>query len=159
VRPFTSAWYAQHPDAWQVPKPYADWRSTPVPPTAVINAYFGGTGATNPNLAALTTVDWLPLGVFAPPAPPGGQPTTFQQIAVNKSGQVKGVMFDAASNLVQAMSGTVDVASRKMTWSVGPTGGLTFESSIDELVKPAPAVTVVTVAGRQPGTLVLMPAE
>jgi hypothetical protein len=130
-----------------------------VPPTAVVNAYFGGAAATNPNVAALTAVEWLALGVFAPPVPPGAPPPSFQQIAVNKAGQIKGVMFDAKSNAIQPINGTVDVASRKMTWSVGPTGGLAFESSLDEFTKPAPAVTVVTPASRQQGTLVLVPAE
>jgi len=157
--PFTPAWYGQHPDAWQIPKPYADWRSTPVPPTAVVNAYFGSAAATNPNVATLTAVEWLALGVFAPPVQPGAPPPSFQQIAVNKAGQIKGVMFDSKSNAIQPINGTVDLASRKMTWSVGPAGGLAFESSLDEITKPAPAVTVVTAAGRQAGTLVLVPAE
>lgn len=153
--PFTPVWYSQHPDAWQHPKPYADWRSSPVPPAAVVNAYFGAGGATNPNVAALTAVEWLSLGVFTPPVQPGVPPTSYQQLAVSKAGQVKGVMFDAAANSVQPISGTVDVASRKVTWSVGTSGGLGFQSSLDELVKPAPAVTVVTASGSQPGTLVL----
>lgn len=153
--PFTPAWYSQHPDAWQHPKPFADWRSSPVPPVAVVNAYFGVGGATPPNAAALTAVEWLSLGVFTPPVQPGVPPASFQQLAISKAGQVKGVMFDAMANSVQPISGTVDIASRKVAWNVGASGGLGFESSLDELMKPAPAVTVTTASGSQPGTLVL----
>jgi hypothetical protein len=41
----------------------------------------------------------------------------------------------------------------------GPAGGLGYESSLAELLKQAPAVTVATPAGRQPATLVLVPAK
>ncbi len=155
--PFIPAWYAQHPDAWQHPKPYADWRSTPAPPMAVVNAFFG-IGPENPALAPMTTAEWLPLGVFTTPPHAGSQPTSFQQIAVSKAGQVKGVMFDAATNTVQPISGLCDVLSHKITWSVGQVGSLGFETTLDEMLKQAPAVSVISSAGTQPGSLVLVPA-
>jgi hypothetical protein len=155
--PFTPAWYAQHPDAWQHPKPYAEWRSTPAPPAAVINAFFG-MGPQNPSLAAMTTAEWLPLGVFTGPPHPGSQATSFQQIAVSKAGQVKGVMFDAATNSVQPISGLCNPSSRQVTWSVGQAGGLGFETTLDALLEQAPPVSITSPAGTQPGTLVLVPA-
>lgn len=157
VPPFTPPWYAQHPDAWQHPKPYADWRSTPAPPLAIVNAFFG-IGPENPALAPMTTAEWLPLGVFTTPPHAGSQPTSFQQIAVSKAGQVKGVMFDAATNTVQSISGLCDVLSHKITWSVGPADALGFETTLDEMLKQAPAVSVISSSGAQPGSLVLVPA-
>jgi hypothetical protein len=157
--PFTPEWYAQHPDAWQHPKPYGEWRSAPVPPAAVVSAFFGTDGGANPSLTATTNVEWLSLGVFSSPARAGGQPTSFQQLAVSKAGQLKGVLFDAATGAVQPISGLAEVSSGKVSWSVGPAGGLGYESSLEELLKQAPAVTVATPAGRQPATLVLVPAK
>ena len=157
--PFTAEWYAQHPDAWQHPKPYAEWRAAPVPPAAVVSAFFGTDGGANPNLTAMTNVEWLPLGVFTSPARPGGQATSFHQLAVSKSGQLKGVMTDTATGAVQPIAGLAEVSSGKVSWSVGPSGGLAYESSLDELLKQAPAATIVTPAGRQPHSLVLVPAK
>jgi hypothetical protein len=156
--PFTPEWYAQHPDAWQHPKPYAEWRSAPVPPAAVMNAFFGTDGGANPSLTASTNVEWMSLGVFSSPARAGGQPAVFQQLAVSKAGQLKGVLFDAATGAVQPLSGLAEVSSGKVTWSVGQSGGITYETSLDELLKQAPAATVTTPAGPQPATLVLVPA-
>ena len=68
----------------------ASRRSTPVPPLAVVNAFFG-VGPENPALAPMATAEWLPLGVFTTPPHAGSQPTSFQQIAVSKAGQVKGI--------------------------------------------------------------------
>lgn len=157
--PFTAEWYAQHPDAWQHPKPYAEWRSAPVPPATVVSAFFGTDGGANPNLTSITAVEWLSLGVFASPARVGGPPTVLQQLAVSKAGQVKGVMVDTASNAVQPISGMADVLSGKVTWSVGQAGGIGYETTLDELLKQAPAVTAATPAGRQPATLALVPAK
>lgn len=157
--PFTAEWYAQHPDAWQHPKPYAEWRAAPVPPAAVVSAFFGTDGGANPNLTTMTNVEWLPLGVFTSPARPGGQATSFHQLAVSKSGQLKGVMTDTATGAVQPIAGLAEVSSGKVSWNVGPSGGLAYESSLDELLKQAPAATIVTPAGRQPHSLVLVPAK
>jgi hypothetical protein len=41
-------------------------------------------------------------------------------------GQVKGVMFDAATNSVQPISGLCNPSSRQVTWTVGQAGGLRF---------------------------------
>lgn len=153
--PFTPVWYGQHPDVWQHPQPYAEWRTSSIPPAVVINAFFAGTPPTNPAMAAVLSSEWLPLGVFTPPLAPGAVPTSFQQIAASKAGEVKGVMYDATTNATQPLTGHVDLASRKVTWSVGTPGVMGFESTLDELIKPAPTVTVVSAAGRQPGQLVL----
>jgi len=157
--PFTAEWYAQHPDAWQHPKPYAEWRSAPVPPAAVVSAFFGTDGGANPSLTATTNVEWLSLGVFSSAARSGGQNTVFQQLAVSKSGQLKGVMVDTATGVVQSLSGLAEVSSGRVSWDVGPSGGLSYETSLDELLKQAPAVTLATPAGRQPGTLVFVPGK
>lgn len=156
--PFTPAWYAQHPDAWQHPQPYAEWRSSPLPPAVVVNTFFGGAAPANPALAAAVASEWLPFGVFTPPMAAGAAATTFQQIAAAKTGEIKGVFYDAASNTSQPITGRIDLSTRAATWTVGGSGSLSFESTLDELTKPAPAVTVVTPAGRQPGQLVLAPA-
>ncbi|MFM8415611.1 MAG: hypothetical protein ACKOCX_12915 [Planctomycetota bacterium] len=124
-----------------------------------MSAFFGTDGGANPNLTAMTAVEWLSLGVFASPPRAGGQSTTFQQLAVSKAGQLKGVMYDAASNAVQPISGMADVLTGKVSWSVGQAGGIGYESSMEELLKQAPAVTVATPAGRQPTTLMVVPAK
>jgi hypothetical protein len=158
VAPFTAAWYAAHPDAWQHPQPYAEWRSSPIPPAVVVNAFFAGTAPANPSLAAALASEWLSFGVFTPPSAPNAPATTFQQIAAAKSGEIKGVFFDAATNTVQPVAGRIDPTSRSARWTVGTSQSLSFETTIDELAKQAPAVTVVTPTGGRPGQLVLVPA-
>lgn len=156
--PFTAAWYGQHPGVWQHPQPYAEWRSSPLPPAVVVNTFFGGTAPANPALAKAVSAEWLPFGVFTPPAAPGTVATTFQQLAATKAGEIKGVYYDAASNTTQPIAGRIDLSTRSATWSVGSPATLSFETTLDELTKPAPAVTIVASTGRQAGQLVLAPS-
>lgn len=124
----------------------------------VVNTFFGNTPPANPAIAAAVASGWLSFGVFTPPTAAGTASATYQQIAAAKSGEIKGVFYDAASNTAQPIAGRIDVSTRAAKWSVGTSGSLSFETTLDELTKPAPAVTVVTTAGRAPGQLVLAPS-
>ena len=156
--PFTAAWYGQHPGVWQHPQPYAEWRSSPLPPAVVVNTFFGGTAPASPALAKAVSAEWLPFGVFTPLAAPGAAATTFQQLAATKAGEIKGVYYDAVSNTTQPIAGRIDLSTRSATWSVGSPATLSFETTLDELTKPAPAMTIVAASGRQAGQLVLAPS-
>ena len=134
----------------------------------------GGRGAAGPSVGAPGGLGSPGAGAPGAGLPGAGSPglgtaprgpvpvapaTSFHQLAVSKSGQLKGVMTDTATGAVQPIAGLAEVSSGKVSWNVGPSGGLAYESSLDELLKQAPAATIVTPAGRQPHSLVLVPAK
>ena len=90
----------------------------------------------------------MPLGVFAV-APKGTeQAHIYQQLAVSRKGELKGNSYDAVSDAVQPITGTIDRDSRKATWKVGT--GATFETTLDALVTTPSTVTMK--AGSTPQT-------
>jgi hypothetical protein len=82
----------------------------------------------------------MPLGVFAV-APQGTeQAHIYQQLAVSRKGELKGNSYDAVSDAVQQISGTIDRDSRKATWKVGT--GATFETTLDALLETPSTVAM-----------------
>jgi hypothetical protein len=161
TQPFTGGWYAEHPNAWRYTHPYADWWV--VAGAAGLGTWLGysvaassatatttttATGTTASASASATAVasappadlEWMPLGVFAV-APQGTeQAHIYQQLAVSRKGELKGNSYDAVSDAVQQISGTIDRDSRKATWKVGT--GATFETTLDALLNTPSTVAM-----------------
>ena len=110
------------------------------------------------NSAAPTAsdADWLPLGVFAV-APQGhSQPHTYQQLAVDRKGGIKGTSYDAISGTSQPIEGTIDRGSSMASWIVG-TNGSRFTAPIQAFASEPRTVSVSS--GGQPRSLELMPMQ
>jgi len=168
TQPFTPAWYAEHPNAWQYTHPYSNWWA--VAGVVGLSNWLGygvyPAGTTSSSTAASSTVssgtaaagetsvmgeaaapppsdlEWMPLGVYATTPKGAAQAHVYQQLAVSKQGELKGNYYDAISNAVQPVSGSIDRETRKATWTVGTAGGATFETTLDALVKTPSSVTM-----------------
>lgn len=173
TQPFTGAWYAEHPNAWRYTHPYADWWV--VAGAAGLGSWLGYSIAASSATATSTTtttadatasasaataaapptdLEWMPLGVFAV-APQGTeQAHIYQQLAVSRKGELKGNSYDAVSDAVQPITGTIDRDSRKATWKVGT--GATFETTLDALVTTPSTVTMKAGSTSQTWDLVRM---
>jgi len=79
-------------------------------------------GHDNQMAAAAADSDWLPLGVFAVAPPENAQPHTYQQLAVDRKGVIKGNFYDAISGTNQPIEGTVDRTTLMASWTVGTNG-------------------------------------
>lgn len=171
TQPFTPGWYAEHPNAWQYTHPYAEWWAV-AGVVGLSNwlgypVYAGGSTTATTSSATTTTatgtttaavessasaaseaaappadLEWLPLGVFATAPKGAAQAHVYQQLAVSKKGELKGNYYDAISNTVQPVSGAIDRETRKATWTVGKSGGASFETTLDGLVKTPSSVTM-----------------
>ena len=164
TQPFTGAWYAEHPNAWRYTHPYADWwvvagaaglgtwlgysiaaSSATSSATATTTTATGTTASASASATATASappadLEWMPLGVFAV-APQGTeQAHIYQQLAVSRKGELKGNSYDAVSDAVQQISGTIDRDSRKATWKVGT--GATFETTLDALLETPSTVAM-----------------
>lgn len=183
---FTPAWYAEHPNAWRYTHPYAQWwavagvaglsswlgysvasASTATTGTTTAAATTQPVAAETSSAAAETTanqaaaappadLEWLPLGVFATSPKGASQAHVYQQLAVSKQGELKGNYYDAISNAVQPITGSIDRETRKATWSIGTKGGATFETTLDALVETPSTVTMKSGSTSQEWELVQM---
>lgn len=166
-QPFTPAWYAEHPSAWQYTHPYAEWwavagvvglsnwlgysvyagtstvATTSATTTSTTSAP-AGSSAPAEGAAPPADLEWLPLGVYATAPKGAAQAHVYQQLAVSKKGELKGNYYDAISNTVQPVSGAIDRETRKASWTVGKAGGATFETTLDGLVTTPSGVTMKT---------------
>lgn len=164
TQPFTGAWYAEHPNAWRYTHPYADWwvvagaaglgtwlgysiatssatsSATATTTTATGTTASASASATTAASAPPADLEWLPLGVFAI-APQGTeQAHIYQQLAVSRKGELKGNSYDAVSDAVQPITGTIDRETRKAAWKVGT--GATFETTLDALLQTPSTVAM-----------------
>jgi len=174
TQPFTPAWYAEHPNAWQYTHPYAEWwavagvvglsnwlaypvyaggSTAATTATATTTSTTGTTGTAaaaaessvstaSESAAPPSDLEWLPLGVYATAPKGAAQAHIYQQLAVSRKGELKGNSYDSISNTVQPVSGAIDRETRKASWTVGTSGGATFETTLDGLVKTPSGVTM-----------------
>jgi hypothetical protein len=98
----------------------------------------------------------MPLGVFATSPKGASQAHVYQQLAVSKQGELKGNYYDAISNAVQPITGSIDRETRKATWAIGTQGGATFETTLDALVQTPSTVTMKSGSSSQEWELVQM---
>jgi len=148
--PFTPAWYAEHPRAWQFTHPHADaWAVASV---AAVTAWVGivpapgNTAAEqvhtsetlDPESADKTqpTGEFLPLGVFAL-GPAGAQdPSALLQLAVGKEGEIAGNYFDVVTGATSPVSGSLDKHTQLATFKIGLPGAAEFEAALVSLTRP-----------------------
>ncbi len=78
-----------------------------------------------------TQGDWLPLGVFAvaSDANAATQTNHFIQLAVNRSGEISGVLFNSATDVAQDIIGTVNNETQKAYWSLANKPGAPVAST------------------------------
>ncbi|MFM7292517.1 MAG: hypothetical protein ACKO6B_15010 [Planctomycetia bacterium] len=115
------------------------------------------------NAAAAAGEDWLPLGVFAV-VPQGeaaegganGQHHNYQQLAVDRQGAIRGNFYDAISDTLQPISGTVDRDTLTASWTVG-TNGSRFTAPLRAFT--APPRTVSVTSGGASRQLQMLPFE
>lgn len=64
--------------------------------------------------------DWLPLGVFAVAHNANDAPNTnrYIQLAVNRSGEINGVLYNSTTDAAQDLTGMVDPSNQKAYWSM-----------------------------------------
>jgi hypothetical protein len=158
-QPFTPAWYANHPGAWQYTHPHADAWAVATAGTAAawlgLAAVTGGTvytaetadetaddaddSASDDNSVA---GDYLPLGVFALAPKSEKDASALVQLAVNKQGVVRGNYYDVLTGQTQPVAGTLDKQTQRATFKAVPSGNVTFETSLASLTQPAGTVTL-----------------
>jgi hypothetical protein len=76
--------------------------------------------AQTPETAAAGGGDWLPLGVFAIIGDPNAaaQANHFIQLAVSRSGEIDGVLYNSLTDAAQDLIGTVNTATQMAYWSL-----------------------------------------
>ncbi|TWT90752.1 hypothetical protein Mal64_11490 [Pseudobythopirellula maris] len=182
-QPFSPAWYAQHPNAWQATHPYADnvaiataatvsaWITygAPYPATGVAYVESGDTyntyvvEETAPQAAPQQPVpappseaeseEWLHLGVYGL-APQGDEQAALMvQLAVNRQGQLAGSSFDPTNGEVQNVVGLVDPAQQQATWRLEEDPSVSFTAPLASLTEETGAISVATANGAQAWTL------
>ena len=86
--------------------------------------YSESTTPYQPTQSAQTTAtaegDWLPLGVFAviSDANAVAQTNRFIQLAVNRSGEIDGVLYNSVTDAAQDLIGTVNTTTQMAYWSL-----------------------------------------
>lgn len=112
------------------------------------------------NGASPADTDWLPLGVFAvvPPGSPqsSDQAPSYQQLAVDRQGTIKGNFYDAISGTVQPIIGTIDRVTLMASWTVGANGSR-FTAPVRAFT--AQPRTVSMSSGGQSRGMELMPVQ
>ena len=78
---------------------------------------------------------WLPLGVFA--IAPGADTSSNStlQLALNKSGVLRGSYYDAETDRTDAVYGSVDKDTQRAAWTVGDNTTPVYEAGIANLTK------------------------
>jgi hypothetical protein len=90
---------------------------------------------TGQQAAATKDEDWLSLGVFA--MTQGGQSSSNDlfQLAVNKSGVIRGNYYSALSDTTLPVCGSVDPKTQRAAWKVGDRKEPVFEAGFANLTK------------------------
>jgi len=113
-------------------------------------------GHDNQAAPAAADSDWLPLGVFAVAPPENAQPHTYQQLAVDRKGVIKGNFYDAISGTNQPIEGTVDRTTLMASWTVG-TNGSRFTAPMRAFTSEPRTVSVAS--DGQSRSLALLPMQ
>ena len=160
-QPFSAAWYANHPRAWQYTHPNADaWAVASLGAAGAwlgLNALNNGNVYTAETEAADATDDslaqegetdlpadgsFLTLGVFALAPQQETDANAIVQLAINHDGIVRGTYVDLLTNQEQAIEGAVDKKSKRVAWRVGDNGSVTFDTQLASLTQSAGPVTL-----------------
>jgi hypothetical protein len=86
---------------------------------------------------------WLPLGTFAVLRDGGDdKPSQTLQLAMDKNGNVSGVLFDLQKDTSTPVSGSLDRATQRVAFNLGANSGLVAETGIYNLTKDEVPVLV-----------------
>jgi hypothetical protein len=86
--------------------------------------------------------EWQPLGVFAVVREEEEQAQHVFQLAVDRSGIVRGNYFDALVDTTMPVYGSVDPQSQRVAWSVGDKKTVVFETGLNNLTLDETTVLV-----------------
>ena len=159
--PFSPAWYVEHPSAWQITHPHAGEAAVAV--TAIGLASFMAmqtavvsTGTTTVVYASEATPEqtqaaanlaqsgaapvdaggnWMAVGVFAFQPIDAPNATRILDLAVNPQGMLRGTHYDLLSEATANITGAVDRNTGKVSWRIGDTGRVVFESDLNQLTQ------------------------
>jgi len=79
--------------------------------------------------------EWLPLGVFAMVQGEGTDGNDLFQLAVNKSGVIRGNYYNALSDATLPVYGSVDKKTQRAAWTVGDRKEPIYEAGFANLTK------------------------
>jgi hypothetical protein len=86
--------------------------------------------------------EWLPLGVFAMVQGEQVSGNDLFQLAVNKSGVIRGNFYNALSDTTLPVYGSVDKKTQRAAWTVGDKKDTTYEAGFANLTKPETTMLV-----------------
>jgi hypothetical protein len=86
--------------------------------------------------------EWLPLGVFAMTQGEQANGNDLFQLAVNKSGVIRGNYYNALSDTTLPVYGSVDKKTQRAAWTVGDRKEPIFEAGFANLTKSETTVLV-----------------
>ena len=106
-------------------------------PVASAEQYYqqASTLAANDAPADPKSGDWMPLGVFALVQKDQSDPHYIMQLAVNKSGAIRGNYTDLMSGTNAVVQGAVDKKSQRVAWTVGDNKSTVGETGLYNLTK------------------------
>jgi hypothetical protein len=102
----------------------------------------------------------MPLGVFAMVAGEEQSSTNIFQLAINKSGTMRGTYYNAIGDTTETVYGSVDQKTQRAAWTVGDKKVPVYEAGIANLSKDE--TTMVAHFGKdntQQFTLVRIPPQ
>jgi len=86
--------------------------------------------------------NWLTLGVFAMTQGEHADGNQLLQLAVNKSGVIRGNYYKALTDATHPVYGSVDSESQRAAWTIGARKDPTFETGVANLTRPQTTMLV-----------------
>lgn len=86
--------------------------------------------------------EWQALGVFALAEPGQSDSNMTVQLAVNKSGTVRGNYFNQLTNESAQVYGSVDKNTQRVSWTIGTNPNTVFDAGLSDLTKENSQVLV-----------------
>jgi uncharacterized protein (TIGR03000 family) len=98
--------------------------------------------ATADRPAATAEEEWQPLGVFALVQAEQSDPSAVFQLAINKSGVIRGNCFNELANTNSEVHGAVDSKTQRASWTVGDNKTTVYDTGIYNLTKDESPVLI-----------------
>jgi hypothetical protein len=100
-----------------------------------------GTGQPVQDEVAPAADDWLPLGVFAVTRDGESQSSRLFQLAINKTGAIRGNYEDTVTGNVEPINGSIDKKTQRVAWTIGDNTTIVIETGLSNLtMDEAPAL-------------------
>jgi len=84
---------------------------------------------------ASTKSNWKPLGVFSMVQGSQSNTTSMFQLAVNKSGAIKGSYYNPLTDETKALHGAVDKKNMRASWVVGEDKNVVYDTGLNNLMQ------------------------